>query len=226
MSSLTPIPYPTLADARRGRFAFSSYDQNVFINCPFDAAYRPLMQAVVFAVQDCGFVPRCALEVQDSGEVRIARIKRIIRECRHGIHDISRVELDADSGLPRFNMPLELGMFLGAQEYGTREQKRKRCLILDRLPYRYQAFCSDVAGQDVAAHGASAESAIAAVRDWLATWLCEHRVLVPGEDHMRERYLQFSSELRSVCRELRLAPERLLFAELRTLVEEWADENA
>jgi len=98
-----------LTEARRGLRAWSPYDGNVFINCPFDAGYRPLLNAIVFAIQDCGLFARCAMEVQDSGEVRITKIKRIIRQCRHGIHDISRVELDAATGLPRFNMPLELG---------------------------------------------------------------------------------------------------------------------
>jgi hypothetical protein len=34
------------------------------------------------------------------------------------------VQLDAANRLPRFNMPLELGLFLGAQEYGSGAQKR------------------------------------------------------------------------------------------------------
>lgn len=156
-------------DYRRGLSTSAPYDSCVFINCPFDAWYRQLFRALVFAIQDCGFMPRCALEVQDSGEVRIAKIKRIVRECRHGIHDISRVELDTASGLPRFNMPLELGLFLGAQAYGGREQKQKRCLILDQSPYRYQVFCSDLAGQDIATHSGSPYFVLKAVRDWLAS---------------------------------------------------------
>jgi hypothetical protein len=28
------------------------YEQNVFINCPFDAEYAPLFEAIVFAVND------------------------------------------------------------------------------------------------------------------------------------------------------------------------------
>lgn len=179
----------------------------------------------MFAVQDCGFVARCALEAQDSGEVRITRIKRIIRECAHGIHDISRVELDAATGLPRFNMPLELGLFLGAQEFGGREQKRKRCLILDEIPYRYQVSCSDIAGQDVAAHHASPLRAIAAVRDWFSTWLCGRGVMVPSHNEMRSRFREFSADLAGVCRELRLDLDELLFPELRVLIQEWADEN-
>jgi hypothetical protein len=43
-----------------------SYANSVFVNCPFDPAYRPLFEAVVFATYDCGFYPRCALEVDDS----------------------------------------------------------------------------------------------------------------------------------------------------------------
>jgi len=213
-------------EIRRGLSSPAPYDSSVFINCPFDGEYRRLFRALVFTVQDCGFMPRCALEVQDSAEVRITKIKRIVRECRHGVHDLSRVELDMGSGLPRFNMPLELGLFLGAQEYGGGRQKLKRCLVLDALPYRYQAFCSDLAGQDIVAHSGSPDFVVAAVRDWLASWLCDAGVLVPGEAHMCERYREFSRDLPILSRELHLDPDRLLFAELRTLAQEWADQNA
>jgi len=39
----------------------------------------------------------------------------IIRDSQFGIHDVSRVELDDANRLPRFNMPLELGLFLRAK---------------------------------------------------------------------------------------------------------------
>jgi hypothetical protein len=35
--------------------------RQIFINCPFDKDYWPLMQALVFAVHACGFAPRCVL---------------------------------------------------------------------------------------------------------------------------------------------------------------------
>ena len=70
------------------------YNDNVFINCPFDPAYKPLFDATVFAVHDCGFIPRCALEEDDASQVRIEKIYEIIADCRYGIHDISRIELD------------------------------------------------------------------------------------------------------------------------------------
>lgn len=101
----------------------ASYEQSVFVNCPLDVAYRSIFESIVFAVHDCGYVARCALEGDDGSEVRIEKIARIIAECRLGIHDISRTEPDADTGLPRFNMPLELGMFLGAKRYANGSER-------------------------------------------------------------------------------------------------------
>jgi hypothetical protein len=120
---------------------------SVFINCPFDEHYQPLFEAIVFCVAACGFVPRCTLELTDAGEVRIENIYRLIAQCNHSIHDISRTEVeDQPYRLPRFNMPLELGIFLGAKRFGGRSS-RKRCLIMDRAPYRYKRFISDIGGQ-------------------------------------------------------------------------------
>ena len=39
----------------------SVYSDHVFINCPFDDQYKPLFNAIVFAIHDCGFVARCWL---------------------------------------------------------------------------------------------------------------------------------------------------------------------
>jgi hypothetical protein len=89
--------------------------QGVFINVPFDIRYKKRFDALVFAVHDCGFVARGAREQDDSNQVRLGKLFQIIRECRYGIHDLSRVTLDSRHRLPRFNMPLELGIFLGAK---------------------------------------------------------------------------------------------------------------
>src|ERR1700686_3205317 len=146
---------------------FKDYNVNVFINCPFDPAYKPLFNAIVFVTIYCGFRARCALEIDDGSQVRIDKIFAVIEECRFGIHDLSRTQLDKATGLPRFNMPLELGMFLGAKRFGDALQKRKLCLILDRDTYRYQKYISDIAGQDIRAHKSSEGNAISITRDWL-----------------------------------------------------------
>src|SRR5947208_4085517 len=120
----------------------ADYDRSVFVNCPLDDEYRYLLDAVVFAINDCGYVTRLAIEASDGSEVRIDKIAKIIRECRFGFHDISRTASDPVTNLPRFNMPLELGLFLGAKRFGTAEQKLKSCLIADIERYRYQKFIS------------------------------------------------------------------------------------
>ena len=56
------------------------YDVSVFLNCPFDDGYRPLLHAAIFAIQDCGFLARTALEDVGSGETRLDKIARIIGE--------------------------------------------------------------------------------------------------------------------------------------------------
>jgi hypothetical protein len=183
-----------------------------------------MFEALVFAIHDCGFEARCALEAEDSGEERIRKIKRIIRECGFGVHDISRVQLDAANQLPRFNMPLELGLFLGAQEYGSGVQKKKRSLVLDSEPYRYQKFCSDIAGQDVRAHHDDPAKAVAAVRAMLSTALAG-RARLPGEAAIRARYSRFRADLPGICRRLHVKVAELQFMELRSFVIEWLAEH-
>jgi hypothetical protein len=202
----------------------AGYDESVFINCPFDDHYLALFQALVFAVLDCGFQARCALEVSDSSEVRIAKITRIISECRLGIHDISRTQLDPQINLPRFNMPLELGLFLGAKAFGNAKQKRKRCVVLDEKPYRYQAFCSDIAGQDIRYHENDPARLIQAVRHTLAT-STESAGMLRGANSVFHRFTIFQRDLPTACTDLMLDAHDLQFKELRTLAEEWVENN-
>jgi len=141
-----------------------------------------------------------------------------MEECRYGIHDLSRTELDAANNLPRFNMPLELGMFLGVKRGGEKLQRRKLCLVLDREPFRYQQFVSDIAGQDIRAHGAELKRVAGAIRDWLATG--SERVL-PGGLEICRQFEAFIQELPAWCERLQLQPEELTFADYTNFVTEW-----
>lgn len=198
----------------------SSYDRSVFLNCPFDSAYRPLFEAVTFAVYDCGFFPRCALETEDSSQVRIDKISGIIRQCRLAVHDISRTQLDSGNRLPRFNMPFELGIFFGAETFGTGEQKRKACIVFDTERYRYQKFLSDIAGQDIRAHGRKVERVIHLVRDFLAAQ-CPPSIILPGGHAIVDRYRAFRAGLRRSCAGLHLDPQSLTFRDLTVLIVGW-----
>lgn len=196
-----------------------AYSRQVFLNCPFDDAYRPIYEAIIFAVLHCGFVIRCARERDDSGETRIGKIVEIIRDSQFGIHDISRVEHDEVNGLPRFNMPLELGLFLGAKSFSDQPmQKKKRCLILDGEPYRYQKFISDIAGQDIRSHDGKAITAMKQSRDWLAT--VSNRRL-PGPVETERLYKDFCRDLPDILVKLALRPEEVQFIEYVKVAMEW-----
>ncbi len=201
-----------------------SYENSVFINCPFDAEYRPIFEALVFAVFDCGFVPRCAYEFAGSGGARIENLVTLVRECKYGIHDISRTELSSKSKLPRFNMPLELGMFLGAMKLGTASQRRKECLIFDRAPYRYQKFISDIAGQDIQPHYGSFRTAIKRVRDWLNA-VSDPSIVKPGGAVMVRRYEKYLLDLPAQCAAVHLEPDELTFSDIVFLISGWLQEN-
>lgn len=145
----------------------AQYERNVFLNCPFDEDYQPLLKALVFTLIYCGFVPRIASERADSGEVRFLKIVDLIKESRYGIHDLSRMGPLGPNELPRFNMPFELGVDIGARLLGSGTFSAKRCLILDRDRYRYQRALSDIAGQDIKAHNLDPETLVRQVRNWL-----------------------------------------------------------
>ena len=75
------------------------FDKNVFINCPFDNAYFPLLKPLLYAIKKIGFNPRISLERNDSGEVRLYKIKELIESSKFGIHDLSRVKAKAKGEL-------------------------------------------------------------------------------------------------------------------------------
>jgi hypothetical protein len=190
---------------------------DVFINCPFDDKYAPIFRALIFVVIACGFRPRSAREVDDGGEARIEKLIKIIEECRYGIHDISRTQLDKTTKLPRFNMPLELGIFLGAKRFGDRAQKQKRLLIFDTKQYRYQKFISDLAGMDIHAHNGDPLRAISETRDWLAN--VSRRQLIGG-GQVIAIYKRFCAQLPAMRQKAGL-PKKIPYAEFERLIVGW-----
>jgi hypothetical protein len=193
-------------------------DRDVFINCPFSADYQDHFEAIVFAVARSGYTPRCARENDDGGEVRFEKICRIIAECRYGVHDISKTEPDA-SGLPRFNMPFELGLFMGARKFGGKRHSKKKSLIFDRESHRYQAFISDIAGQDIHAHNNNIAKLIQGVATWLRDEVGDPRV--PGGIAIAEEFDRFRSDLPTIAAAKQLRSEELTFKDLTNIAAEW-----
>jgi hypothetical protein len=71
------------------------FERNVFVNCPFDKRFQPLLRPLLFTIIYLGLQPRIALERTDSGESRLDKILELIRESKYSIHDLSRSEANA-----------------------------------------------------------------------------------------------------------------------------------
>lgn len=201
----------------------SKFTDQVFINCPFDEKYIKLFRALVFTVLDCGFVPRCSLEIDDATEFRLRSIIKLIGQCKYGIHDLSRVESDSRSKLPRFNMPFELGIFYGAKSYGMGRQKKKNCIILEKKRYRYQKFISDLSGIDIKAHDNSIKKVILAVRNWLTT--SSRRITIPEGNIIFSQYLRFQKDFISVCAKRGIDLDTVPFVDLTRNMSDWLAVN-
>lgn len=199
-----------------------SYNRSVFINCPFDNAYKPLLRAALFTVLRCGFHARGAQEEDDSSELRLTKIFRMIMESRYGIHDLSRTQLDGT--FPRFNMPLELGIFLGAKFYGREEQDRKACLILEGRPHSYERYISDIKGQDIKSHENKPQLVVLRIREWLGNKPARHGL--PGGSALWREYKRFKRWLPARCRSLHITDNELMWGDFVNLIYEWFEKRS
>jgi molybdopterin converting factor small subunit len=95
--------------------------------------------------------------------------------------------------LPRFNMPYELGLDIGALEYGGRKLKTKRILILETERYHYQKVISDIAGQDIENHDDDPKTLITKVRNWFSANFSEETIV--GQRVIWIAYNQFIDDL-------------------------------
>lgn len=194
-------------------------NRSVFVNCPFDFDYQPIQLSLFFAILACGYRPRSALEIIDSGQPRLAKILDLIEQCDFSIHDICRTELN-HHGLPRFNMPFELGLAIGCNRYGRSRDRQSKMLVLDRDPHRFRVFLSDLSGHDPESHEANPEKAIARVRDWLSMHRRKHQPLA-GAAFLIDNYRTFMADLPFLCRESRLDVRDLRFHDQVYLIDRW-----
>jgi hypothetical protein len=195
----------------------------VFVNCPFDDDIKFSLTPPFSTIIRSGFVARCALETDNAADNRLDKICEIIRECRYGVHDISRTEVDGDPALPRFNMPLELGLFLGARKYGGRDHRLKSCIIFDRERYRFQRYISDIAGQDIHAHGGDRRTLIAELATWLRTQSRDPNV--PGGGAIATEFEAFTAALPKIFEARRLHPAEVTFGDYTAIVVQYLTLN-
>lgn len=196
-----------------------NYSKQVFINCPFDLEYLDLYRACIFTIIDAGFKPRCSREINNGNHFRLDNIVKLIRECRYGIHDISRVTLDETHNLPRFNMPFEYGVFYGSQRFGDSEDNKKCSLVLEKEAYSYQKFLSDIAGIDVVAHNNNKDTLITSIRDWLHT--SSKRKTIPNSNQIVTRFNLFQIYIKKLCSDDNTNYDEMTFADLVVNMSDW-----
>jgi len=119
------------------------------------------------------------------------------------MQDISRTKPDGAPGLPRFNMPLERGLFAGAARFGAPDRRRKVCLVLDRERHHFQKFLVAIAGQDIRERGDPPGGRLAPRRAWLAP----HRA--------------FRSDLPDILAEIGVRPPERVFAASANAAPAW-----
>lgn len=143
------------------------FERTVFINCPFDERYLNKLHAIVFVVLDCGLRPSLAIDVDNADQHRLIKITKLVRNAKFGIHDISATTLSGKLRYPRFNMPFELGLSMGASRFES-PSRRRRLLILEGTNYSYLATLSDIAGHDAKSHGNTVIGVIEQVRSFFS----------------------------------------------------------
>ena len=193
-------------------------EKRVFINVPFDDEYAPLFQALLFAIEGCGFSPCCALEESGNAKFRLLKIFNLIEEAALSIHDLSRTKLDKGTRLPRFNMPFELGICFGYHHLYVKGEKMRDCLIFQQTKRRHLEFISDLAGNDIVPHENKPEKIILNVRNFLDKYSLSPP---PRGEEMCKKYNQFGSDLSSYVQKNNI--EELDFGILSEFIQYWWD---
>ncbi len=185
----------------------------------------PLFRPLIFTIFALGLWPRYSLERSDSGEVRIEKIIGLFSESRFGIHDLSRCQANAAGEMFRLNMPLELGLDLGARTFGGVPFAEKRILILEEERYRFQKAISDISNSDIKAHLGQPAELVRVVRDRLV-----HEAKAPplAPTHIWYRFNDFMGENYDAKRKQQFTDEdieRLPIHELASSMKEWIKRN-
>ncbi|HEU5458261.1 MAG TPA: hypothetical protein VFU68_06555 [Terracidiphilus sp.] len=161
----------------------------VFLNVPYDNEFQNLFLAYIVGLYQLGLVPHIALELPGGGR-RLDRIFEQIQSCRYSIHDLSRIEIGGSpSAVPRFNMPLELGM---AITWASLRPSRHTWFVFESEPYRLQRSASDLNGTDPNIHHGTPDGILVELRNAFS------RKNAPSIQAMRTAYSFVEDNLRPI----------------------------
>lgn len=171
----------------------NNFNSNVFINCPLDKEYFPLLKTLIFTVYRLGFNPKLSSERSDSGEIRLNKIKNLIKSSKYSIHDLSRIKIDREGDYSRMNMPFEIGLDLGCRDFdGNKKYRAKRTLILESERYSSKIGLSDLAGVDPKCHNSDPYELVYEVRTWFSE---QGHPELPSASSVWDDYNMFQSDL-------------------------------
>jgi hypothetical protein len=195
-------------------------NNNIFINCPFDDEYKPLLYAILFSTIYCGLNPLIS-ETFDSGTNRFENIKTLIMNSRFSINDLSRMGPMKEEDIPRFNMPFELGLFIGSKYLIPKIVENNRIIIFESEKYRYQKAISDFAGNDIYVHHSDPNELIRQLRNWLTRALKPDQ---PSGQSIIDEYNDFLSHLEQLLIERNFSDDdikQLTASELILFIQNW-----
>lgn len=170
--------------------------------------------ALVFALMNCGYTPRSALEVEDSATSRLDRLLDIIERCPLSIHDLCRVDE------PRFNMPFEVGLAIGL---GRPHRQNRRSLILVTSRKKFDRACSDLRGSDPRVYR-GARGLVVEVTRWLQQFFSTG-ALVPNASAAAARFKRFWKAVPEAAAHNDLDYLDLSWAEMLFVVHSWLEQN-
>ena len=133
----------------------------IFINCPFDNKYKPMLRAMLFVARFYGLEIKIASSDTDSKSNRLQRIIELMRESKFSVHDLSKLMSEKKKEYYRMNMPFELGL-----DYGLGGDE-KVFLIFEDEAYKLKIALSDINGWDVRPHYNKPEQLILEFRKWI-----------------------------------------------------------
>jgi hypothetical protein len=194
---------------------------SIFINCPFDPEFQPFLRAIVFTVYALGCKPRSALEESDSSTLRLEKIYKLIKTCRFSIHDLSRTELSHPTGMPRLNMPLELGIFLGFKRAESGKPRKKTCLIFVKNKFN-TSFITDLNGLDVEGHEDKPDKIVAPIRGWLCN---DANIDGLPASLIKNHYLKFEKDLPDIVAKLGFERDEAKYGDVLQIIGSWLENN-
>jgi hypothetical protein len=144
----------------------TSFERNIFINCPFDANYIELLRPTLFTLVYFGYNPKIALENTDVSIPRLNKILTLIRDSKYSIHDLSKIKSSKKNEFARLNMPFELGIDFGSKEF-SKKHSEKKFLVLSGEDHGYRKALSDFSGFDAQNHKNNPIQVVQILRDWI-----------------------------------------------------------